>query len=129
MTRWDVHRADTDGDESEESKERLPEGAQQALDALQYLWGATGQDQDHLIEMSGEHEGHHKGGHQQGGEGCGASIGLGGLDQLSEGEDSTHDREQAMSRMREAWKTTLKREGKLNEGGGLSLAEEGKDKQ
>ncbi|MGH2708383.1 MAG: hypothetical protein ACRDJF_12600 [Actinomycetota bacterium] len=127
MTRWDVHRTDTDGDEGEEAKEKLPDAARQALDALQCLWGATGQAQEHLMEMSDEHKGQKKDGHQDGSEGCARAVGFGGLDQLSEGEDSTYDREQAMSRMRDAWKTTLKREGKLNEGGGLNLAGEGRD--
>jgi hypothetical protein len=120
MTVWQVGKP---GEEDEETKERLPKEAQEALDALQYLWGVTGQIEDHLIE-TGEHEGHHhKGGHGVG-EGCGASVGLGGLGELSEGEESTHDREQAMSRMRQAWKTTMAREGKLNEEGGLDLAQE-----
>jgi len=114
VTRWDVRR---DGDDGDERKEKLPESAQQALEALQSLWSATGQAQDHLLELSGEtHEGHPKGGHKHGGEGCATSIGFGGLEQMSEGEDSTYDREEAMTRMRTAWKTTLAREGKLTEG-------------
>lgn len=129
MTRWNVHRADSSDDEGEESKESLPESAQQALDALQYLWGVTGQAEDHLMEMASEgHEGYGKGGHQHG-EGCAASVGFGGLEQMSEGGDSSFDREEAVTKMRAAWKTTMAREGKLTEDGGLGLGPEGKGKK
>jgi hypothetical protein len=80
------------------------EAARQAMAGLRAIWTATGQMQAEPLGLEC----------RPGPEGCAASVGFDGL--ADTGEPTT-DAEDAIARLRGAWKTTLAREGKLRDPG------------